>query len=300
MAQGAKHDKPTDRGYFPPGESVLREVHGERIVGLYYGQRTSLIGALDPLLYESTARHTHGKTRPFARLSRTANIMERIFFGTQAEADAELARIGKMHSRVEGQMPKDSHPDLAGKRYAADQPRLAYRTIGSMADSALAVYERYVRGLSADEREDFWQDYLRLGELFGMRPGDAPATFGEFRSDWDSWIEEEASLITDGARESGYQTCFKQPLPAPLSTVHERANYLIVVGTLPRRVRELYGLHWGLAERTAGDALALYLRTGRMVTPRFLRRGYNKELFDLVAATERRRQQAGRPTWQMQ
>lgn len=279
---------------------MLREVHGEHLVGLYYGQRTSLIGALDPLLYESTARHTHGKARPFTRLSRTANILETIFFGTRAQADAQLERTARMHRKVEGEMPEDAHPDLAGRAYSAGDPKLAYRTIGSMADSALAIYQRYVRGLDDDQRERYWQDYLRLGELFGLDRDSAPPTYKDFRSDWDAWIESEAALVTEGQRESGYQTCFKQPLPAPLDAVHERVNYLIVVGTLPRRVRELYDLRWGIAEGVLCDALTLYLRTGRVVTPRFLRRGYNKELFDLVGATERRRQRAGRSTWQMQ
>ena len=35
--------------YFPPGRSMARRVHGERSVGLLYGQRALLIGALEPL-----------------------------------------------------------------------------------------------------------------------------------------------------------------------------------------------------------------------------------------------------------
>lgn len=293
-----KHEH--DRGYFPKGESMLREVHGERVVGLYYGQRTALVGALDPLLYESTSLHTHGKSRPFARLSRTANIMETIFLGTREQADDELARIGAMHRMVKGTIPKSSEPELAGRRYSADDPQLAYRTIGSMADSALAVYERFVRRLSDDEREVFWQDYRQLGRLFGLRLKDTPASYVEFRADWDNWIENDATLLTEAARESGYQTCFKQPLPPPIGAVHERLNYLVVVGTLPQRVREIYGLRWGIAERTAYEAIAHSMRTTRVITPRFVRRGYNQQLFDLVATTERRRQEAGRHTWQMQ
>ena len=35
-----------DSYYFPPGRSMARRVHGERSVGLLYGQRALLIGAL--------------------------------------------------------------------------------------------------------------------------------------------------------------------------------------------------------------------------------------------------------------
>ena len=52
-------------GYFPRGESVLRRVQGERAVGLLYGQRALLIGALDPRNYIGTARHSRYREQPF-------------------------------------------------------------------------------------------------------------------------------------------------------------------------------------------------------------------------------------------
>ena len=41
--------RPQENGYFPAGESMLRRVHGERAVGLLYGQRALLMQATDPL-----------------------------------------------------------------------------------------------------------------------------------------------------------------------------------------------------------------------------------------------------------
>ena len=72
-----------------------------------------------------------------------------------------------------------------------------------------------------------------------------------------------------------------------------------MLGTLPERVRELYGLPYGRADALAYRAGVRALRTGRMVTPGPLRRGWNKRSFDLVARTERRRIERGRPTPQV-
>ena len=290
----------TDRGYFPAGESMLREVHGERVVGLYYGQRTTLIGALDGLLYASTERHTHGKSQPWARLSRTARIMENIFFGTKEDADRELERVAKMHAQVKGRMPKGADPRLAGKRYSASDPALAFRTIGAMADSALAIYEAFVRELSDAERERYWRDYLLAGELFGLKREDAPASYRDFRRAWDEWLEYDSSaFLTASARESAIQSAYHQPLPRPQEEVQKRLNYLIVTGTLPQRVREIYELSWGKKERLAFRALSKSMRTGRPVMPRPIRRGRNHAQFNLVARTEHFRQARGRETWQI-
>lgn len=278
---------------------MLREVHGERVVGLYYGQRTTLIGALDALLYESTERHTHGKAQPFKRLVRTAKIMENIFFGSREQADKELARIEAMHKQVKGAMPKDADLRLAGKKYSAHDKTLSFRTIGSMADSAEKVYDACVRTMNDDERERFWQDYLRLGELFGLKRGDAPGTYREFRETWDAWLADPKLFLTDGARRSAIEASFRQPLPRPQHEVHSRLNYLIVTGTLPQSVRRIYDLSWGIPEQVAFLGLTQSLKAGRPITPRFLRRGRNASQFELVARTERSRQERGRETWQM-
>lgn len=89
--------------YFAPGRSMARRVHGERSVGLLYGQRALLIGALEPLTYTSTMLSTRSGDRPFERLARTAKIQETIFLGTRAEADEALAAA---HRRARHVFPK--------------------------------------------------------------------------------------------------------------------------------------------------------------------------------------------------
>src|SRR5436853_206058 len=82
---------PCDDGYFPRGTSMLRRVHEERAVGLFYGQRALCIGALAPLNYVGTSEHTANKTRPFRRLAHTARAFEAVMLGSRADADAVLA-----------------------------------------------------------------------------------------------------------------------------------------------------------------------------------------------------------------
>jgi len=288
-----------DVGYFPAGRSMLRRVHGERVVGLHYGQRTALLGALDPLLYEGTQRHTRDKARPWARLRRTGRIMETVFFGTRAEADRELARVGRMHEHVRGaiDVPVGNHP--AGTTYSAYDPALAFRTLGSVADSAQAIYEAFVAALTATERETLWRDYLLLGELFGLARDDAPASYAEFRGVWDAWLEGDPLHLTDDARESALQTAFDQPLPHGVSALQRRINYLVVAGTISERVRDIYDLPWGPTQRAAFGALVRGARTARHVAPRVLRRGQNAIVFDLVARTEQQRLERSERTWRM-
>ena len=86
-----------DTHYFPPGRSMARRVHGDRAVGLLYGQRALLIGALEPLTYTGTMLATNSGDHPFTRLARTAKIQETIFLGDREEVP-QLAQLHVAHA----------------------------------------------------------------------------------------------------------------------------------------------------------------------------------------------------------
>jgi uncharacterized protein (DUF2236 family) len=107
-------DSGADSHYFPPGRSMARRVHGERSVGLLYGQRALLIGALEPLTYTGTMLSTRAGDRPFERLARTAKIQETVLLGTREEADEALAAVHRLHERIKGELPEAAGPVPAG------------------------------------------------------------------------------------------------------------------------------------------------------------------------------------------
>ena len=82
-----------DRGYFPRGTSMLRQVQEQRVVGLMYGQRALCIGALNPLTYVGTSEHTDGRLTPWKRLAHTGKWFETVYFGSRDEADQVLAAV---------------------------------------------------------------------------------------------------------------------------------------------------------------------------------------------------------------
>jgi uncharacterized protein (DUF2236 family) len=285
-------------GYFPRGASVLRKVQEEHVVGLMYGQRALCIGALSPLNYVGTSEHTAAKLTPFKRLAHTGKWFETVMFGSRDEADEVLAAVQRMHSRVRGLLPEDAGPYPAGTPYDALEPALMLWTIAVMMDSAECFYELLVRRLRAEEREALWHDYIRFGELFGMPREAAPATYREFRAYYDGILAGDSLWLTDEARVVGRASAFEIPLPSsmqPAKAVHD----LIMLGSLPPRVRRIYRLAWTPAHALAFKAATLAVRGARLALPEVAARGENGGFFDLVAATEARRIANGRPTPQV-
>lgn len=277
-----------DRGYFPRGESVLRRVHGTKIVGVAYGQRALLMQATHPLAFTGLIASTDGLEAPFQRLAHTAKAMETVYFGTCAEADRVTRRVRAMHTRVAGTLDTAAGPHPAGAAYRADSPEFLLWILACLADSAQRVYEACVRPLSAAEREDLWSDYVRVGELFGLTRGDAPATYAGYRAYVDEQLASAALFVTEEAHALGLRVAFDLPVPASRERGLAVINFL-VRGVLPPRVRGLYGLAWDDGDERRLNALTAGLRLSARVTPARLRRGSSAREYDVVARTELRR-----------
>jgi uncharacterized protein (DUF2236 family) len=276
-------------GYFPAGESVLRRVHGERAVGLLYGQRALLMQATDPVAFTGLLGSTEGLDAPFERLVRTAKIMESVYFGSREEADRVTAHVREMHSRVRGAISQPAGPHPAGTPYAADRPDMLLWILACLADSALVVYRTFVGPLADPaQRERFWSDYLLVGELFGLPRASAPADYGEFRDYMRARMRSDELFVTAEARSLGRRVAFKLPLPARRRPVLPAVN-LAVVGTLPPRVRRLYEIAWTPAHEAAFQALARATKLSRPLLPRNVRRGRSARDYEAVARAERRR-----------
>ena len=274
--------------YFPPGRSMARRVHGERVVGLLYGQRALLIGALEPLAYTGTVLTSNAGNHPFARLAQTAKLQEAVFLGTRQEADAALAAVRRLHERVKGTLPEAAGPFPAGTPFSAFDPKLMLWTLAVIADSGRAIYETMVRRLSEAEREALWQDYIRFGELFGMPRAAAPATYHEFRSWWKAQLASPDLHATSHALEVAPLVAFEQPVPT-VARGNLALQNLVIAGTLPRRVREIFDISWSQTHEIAFRVFTANHRLVRHLVPRQLRRGRNGFFFDAVIRFERRR-----------
>jgi uncharacterized protein (DUF2236 family) len=282
-----------DSYYFPPGRSMARRVHGERSVGLLYGQRALLIGALEPLTYTGTMLSTRSADRPFERLARTAKIQETVLLGTREEADEALAAVHRLHERIKGELPEAAGPVPAGTPYSAFDPELMLWTLAVIADSGREMYETLVRPLSDGEREDLWQDYVRFGELFGLPRSKVPPTHREFKAWLDGKLASPDLQATEHGLEMAPLVAFRQPVPVAARGNLAIQNHLIK-GTLPPRVREIFGIRWSPAHQRSFDTMAATHRRVRHLFPRQMRRGRNDVFFNVV--TRQERQRGGTPT----
>ena len=249
-------------GYFTD-DSMLRIVQREMAVALA-GPRALLMQAAHPVAFAGFFEATTMLAEPYDRLQRTARVLSAIAFGTRPQADAATRPVRAIHRRVHGALREDAGRFPAGTPWRADDPQLLLWIIATLVDSNLLVYQRYVRRLSRDEQEAYWQDFRRLAKLFGLAHKDSPKDLDALEDYVAAMLASGDLHVVDQARELAVDIVMRPPVPRRALPLLELANQ-ITIGLLPPSIRRQYGLRWDPMREVAVRGGAEYLR--RLVVP---------------------------------
>jgi uncharacterized protein (DUF2236 family) len=252
----------SSQGYFTDA-SPLRQVVGNRLTGLS-GPRALLVMGAHPVAFAGFFAHTGALDDPYARLERTATVMNAVAFGSKAKADRVTAHVRAMHRRVRGELTEPAGPFPAGTPYRADDPALLLWILAALAESAMLVYHKYVRSLTRAEQDALWRDYRVVGRLFGLRERDMPAGVDAFEAYMEGMYASDELFVTAEARDLAIDIVLRPPVPLHLRPVLELVNQ-VTVGLLPATVRRQYGFSWDPVRSVALHGGAEYLK--RVVVP---------------------------------
>jgi uncharacterized protein (DUF2236 family) len=179
-----------------------------------------------------------------------------------------------MHQRVKGKTPADYGPIPKGTAYAASDPELGLWVLATLADSALVYYERIFGGLPDEERERYWAEYRRVGELLGLPPDSMPATCEGLREYVAGRLNDGSLWISEDRRQQAVQMILEPPFSGILRTAAiplTETIRLISVGLLPPEVRRLFGFSWDPGREALLRSALLQLRVGTRFWPDAIR-----------------------------
>jgi uncharacterized protein (DUF2236 family) len=234
---------------------MIRRVQREHVVALS-GPRALLMQAAHPVAFTGFFASTGALEDPYKRLRRTAAVLDKVTYGTRADADRATARVRAVHRRFRGTLPEPAGRFPAGTPWAADDPDLLLWIVATLADSGLLVFQHYVRGLRRSERQAYWDDHRVIGRLFGLADADMPGTIADFEAYVHDMLSSDVLHVTPQARELAVDIVLRPPVPLLARPLLELANF-ITVGLLPGRLRRQYGLRWnpvrGLAVRGGAE-----------------------------------------------
>lgn len=231
----------------PPGEPALTPADGvswrvfANPVSLFVGGVAAVLLELaEPSVRSGVWDHSGFRRDPLTRLRRTGFAAMMTVYGPRPAAEKMIAHVVRMHDRVRG-----STPD--GIAYRANDPRLLDWVHATATFGFTQAYHRYVRSLSAAEKDAAYAEGQPSARLYGAT--------GAPRS-WQEW-EAMLARTAPGLEGSGILAEFlgimagAALLPVPVRGL-QRLLVRAAVEITPEPVRSLpqlrgYGLRFGEA-----------------------------------------------------
>jgi uncharacterized protein (DUF2236 family) len=231
----------------------IRHVHGDAAM-FVGGLRALLLQSLHPLAMAGVAAHSGYRGDPWGRLQRTGHFLAVTTFGSAADAEAMIARIQKIHSRVTGTAPD-------GRPYAASDPHLLKWVHVVEVDSFLRAHQRYgAEPLDAAGCDGYVRDTARVAEALGVVA--PPVTVAELQDQLAAYRPELAG--TPEARSAARFMLLNPPVPLVFRPAYPALG-AAAVGLLPVWARlPLWLPYLPVTEAVAGRAAGeLFTRTVR-------------------------------------
>ena len=241
-------------GLFGP-DSVSWRIDRELVV-LAGGSCALLLQAAHPIVAAGVEQHSTYATDPFGRLLRTLTSSFDVVFGTRSRAEATIRRVNAIHERVRGRRPD------GGAAYTALDPEALLWVHATLVDTALRVYARFVRPLSAAEEQAYHRESARVATLLGVPESYLPPTIGELRAWMDGLVDDGVVRVTPGARRIARTVLYPTRFPPRLAW---DAAHLVSIATLREPIRGQYGIRWSAARERGMERI---VAASRAVVPR--------------------------------
>ncbi len=240
--------------------------------GLLLAGRALLLQVMHPVVGAGVRDFSDFKTDPWGRLDRTlVSLQVQLFGGAKAVDEAE--RLRQVHRAIRG-------VGFDGEHYSALNPG-AYAWVHLSNFDSLLVFDQLIaHRLTADAREQLYQEWRQAGRIVGVREEHMPPDLAAFGDYVDDIV---ANTLTDNPTARDVLTSLRMrevgPPPWPMfpeslwralrplgrSLLHDTT-----VGTLPQMAREKLNLTWKPSDQLRLRAIATTIRTASVPVPEWV------------------------------
>ena len=143
-------------------DSVQWRVYKNPIALGIGGIAAVLLEFAEPRIRSGVWDHSTYKVDPIGRSRRTGLVAMLACYGPASSAKAVIGQVNRLHGKVKGETP-------AGDAYRALDPVLLDWVAATASYGFLMAYDRFVRPLSAADKDRFMRDGDAIGREFGAR-----------------------------------------------------------------------------------------------------------------------------------
>ncbi len=240
---------------------------------LFFGSLSALLMQVaHPTVGSGVRDHSNFQREPWARLFRTIDWVNLTIYAGQDAVEVS-ARLREMHKHIKG-----SNPD--GSRYHALEPGAYAWVHATLIYSIVNGQRMFGAGMSRDEIERMYREWLGLGTLLGLRDGDLPSTWDGLLGYVDEMIAKRLGhnptidvVLRASARPARPESMprWSDPLWKLMRLPMAHVLMLTGLGTLPPALRARLGIRWTHRQERELRLVAALSRALTPVLPESLR-----------------------------
>ena len=201
---------------------------------LVAGIRALLLQALHPGALAGVHDWSRYREDPIGRLTGTVRWVITLTYGSKSQADAETARVGRFHQRVQGAYVAG---DGGERRYTAEDHDLVRWVHIAFTDAFLRSHQAY-GGAMPGGPDASVADGATAGRL--MRIPDPPRTEAALRAELEGFLDR-GELRRDERVDDVVRFLRKPPFTGLMGVAY-RVLFAAAVATFPPRLRKLLGV----------------------------------------------------------
>lgn len=230
-----------EEGYFEP-DSMIRRINREAVV-LLGGGRAILLQLAHPFVAAGVDDYSNFESKILKRLYNTMLFMHNLVFQDRKTAQKALQQFHTMHRQIQGRLRHRAGSYPSDTRYSGQDPEAKLWVHATFVDTSLITYKRFIRPLSPEEQQKYYEDSLVLARLMAIPDEILPRTLEEFHTYMKDMLSSDTLAVTDTTRRLAHAVLYPQVGFFP--TLSAGLLRFVTAGLLTARFRQEYGLKWG-------------------------------------------------------
>ncbi|MFP5441671.1 MAG: oxygenase MpaB family protein [Gammaproteobacteria bacterium] len=250
-------------GVFGPG-SMMWEINKYPFAAMQGAGRALLLQIAHPWITNAIDEHSKTREDPVGRGNRTFTHVGRMVFGSLDQAIESAYQVYHLHSQIRGKLVAGSKNSPAGSDYLANEVQAAVWVHATLWDTSAMMYEMFVRPLSHDEKERYYQETRRFAWMFGIPDEALPKDWDDFMAyNRRMWEGDELQVNANTKELAGFLFKPKQKYPrAGMKWIT-----LVSAVTMPEKVGKAFGLVNDEKTRRRVERVAKVVRAAHRYAP---------------------------------
>ena len=217
------------------------------------------------MIARALVEHSYFREHPLRRLFHTLSGISQMIFSDKQQALQIARHIRRRHQDISGEIDESVGDFARGRRYFADNPALQMWVFATLIDTAIFIYERFIRPLDDAEKAQYYRESTVWAAWLGITRDALPVDYPAFQNYMSEMLE--SGQIAVGQNGNLIQSfIFRPNLPYVPNWVWAPLR-LLTKAFLPIRLQNEYGFRQRVLHKVTCSTMIGFLKAVLWICP---------------------------------